>query len=344
VNRFAVFEPYTHRVRAKTDRGIFDLPINLRTINEFFGQSFNPEEARAFISKLGDTSIEDPQTFEEQAVRYVGRELYEAFLKGYTIKQWGRDPNELPASLFERIPVRFNSDTHYHVTRWTGIPRDGYTEMIGNILDHPDIEVRLGTEVSPEMSQDFRHLFWSGTIDDFFQHSLSRLRYRTVYWDTQYSSKDILGLAQMNFPSLAEPYTRICEYKYFAEWEEHSETIARTEFSKETEPGDVPCYPLGLEEDRALLLEYQALAENLPNTSFIGRLGTYRYLDMDQVIDEMLRYSERICEALAAGSETIPPFLDGGESDRQKSRTRRPASSGRSLAAAPPPTPATGLD
>ena len=336
VNRFARFEPCTHQVMAKTDRGIFGLPVNLLTINQFFGKSFTPEEARAFICKLGDTSIEEPQTFEEGALRYVGRELYETFFKGYTTKQWGRDPSELPASLIKRLPVRFDYRSNYHIARWTGIPRDGYTEMIRNILDHPNIEIRLGTEASPEMSRDFRHLFWSGTIDGFFQHSLSRLRYRTVYWDTHYSSKELVGVAQMNFPSLAEPYTRICEYKYFAEWEQHSDTIARAEFSKETEPGDVPYYPLPLEEDRALLREYQALAENLPNTSFIGRLGTYRYLDMDKVIDEMLRYAQRICEALAAGSETIPPFLEGGESDEQKRRTPRRAPFGRSRGAVPP--------
>jgi UDP-galactopyranose mutase len=323
VNRFAIFEPCTHQVRAKTDRGIFGLPINLLTINQFFGKNFTPEEARAFISKLGDTSSEEPRTFEEAALGCIGHELYEAFFKGYTIKQWGRDPSELPASLFKRLPIRFDYDNAYHIARWNGIPRNGYTEMIHNILDHPKIEIQLETEASPEMSLDFRHLFWSGTIDGYFQHKLDRLRYRTVYWDTQYSREDILGVAQVNFTSLAEPHTRICEYKYFSKWEEHRHTIARTEYSKETEPGDVPFYPLALEEDRALLRRYQALAENLPNTSFIGRLGTYRYLDMDEVIDEMLRYSERICQVLAAGSETIPSFLELAGSDQEKSQAHR---------------------
>jgi UDP-galactopyranose mutase len=306
IRRFAEFGPYVHRARATTDRGVFGLPINLLTINQFFGTQFTPNEARAFAATLGNKDIVEPKNFEEKALQLIGPELYANFFEGYTTKQWGRSPKELPAYIFSRLPISFTYDDKYHVGPYTGIPLEGYTAMIAAILDHPDIEVRLDSPAEPAMRSEFRHLFWSGTIDGFFEEKLGRLRYRSMQWDHRVEKGDIIGCTQMNFPSLGVPHTRITEYKHFAPWEEHEESIAFIETPKETEPGDAPHYPLGLDEDRALFDRYRALAEDLSGVSFIGRLGTYRYLDMDKVINEMLEFSEHACMALTGGDMQIP--------------------------------------
>lgn len=306
LNRFTTFEPYQHRIKAVTARGIYGLPINLHTINQFFGKTFNPDEARSFVAALGDSSIENPQNVEEQALRFVGRELYETFFRDYTRKHWGRDPRELPASILKRLPVRFTYDDSYHDSRYTAIPTHGYSEMVKAILDHPEIEVRLDTEVTPDMRGDFRHLFWSGTIDGFFGHRLGRLGYRTLHWERQYGTGDLQGTSQINYTSMEVPYTRICEPKFFTPWEKHEETVAFTEYSRDAGDGDTPYYPLRLEADRELFAGYQALARDTDAVSFIGRLGTYRYLDMDTVVKEMLDFAGPVCAALSRDNGRVP--------------------------------------
>jgi UDP-galactopyranose mutase len=308
LNRFARFGPYTHRVKALTSRGIFGLPINLLTINQFFGKTFSPQEAQTFVAGLGDLRFKNPQTFEEQALRLVGSELYEAFFKGYTMKQWGRNPNELPASILKRLPIRFTYEDNYYLSRHSGIPLEGYTEMVRRILDHEQIEVRVGERVPPEARGEFRHLFWSGTVDGFFHEALGRLRYRTLKWERHYQEGDFQGTSQMNYCDPGVPQTRITEHKFFAPWEEHARTVFFVEYADESQPGDIPYYPLALQSDLELFNGYAAMAADIRDVSFIGRLGTYRYLDMDAVVHEMLAYSKRVLAALLENDGRPPVF------------------------------------
>ena len=180
VNDFTEFMPFQNRVKSTTQGGVYSLPVNLLTINQFFRKTMRPDEARAFIAQQADTSITDPQTFEEQALRFVGRDLYEAFFKGYTEKQWGCSPTELPASILKRLPVRFNYDDNYFFHRFQGMPKDGYTPMIEAILDHPRISVELNTPYGPDMAETADHVFWSGPLDGYSDYELGRLGYRTL--------------------------------------------------------------------------------------------------------------------------------------------------------------------
>ena len=293
VNRFARFLPYQNRVKTTAQGRVHSLPINLLTINQFFGTTLRPDEARAFIESKADTSITDPQTFEEQALRFVGPELYEAFFKGYTEKQWGCSPTELPASILKRLPVRFNYDDNYFFHRFQGMPQDGYTAMVAAILDHPRITVELGTEYRPEMAAEADHVFWSGPLDGYFDYRLGRLGYRTLDFERFSDTGDYQGCAVMNYGDRDVPYTRITEHKHFSPWESHEGTVCYREYSRAAEPGDTPYYPIRLVEEKALLEQYVDLARATPGVTFVGRLGTYRYLDMDVTIREALDTAAR---------------------------------------------------
>ena len=310
VRSFADFGPYTNRVKAHTPRGVFGLPLNLLTINQFFGRSFRPHEAAAFLESLGDKSIADPQNFEEQALRFIGKELYENFFYGYTKKQWGCEPTDLPASILKRLPVRFNYDDNYYGSIFQGIPRDGYTALIDRILDHDGIEVKVSTRFTREMKDEFAHVFFTGPIDAYFGFAHGRLGYRTVFWDQQVETGDFLGNAVINYTGSDVPYTRIHEHKHFAPWEQHEKTLVFTEFSKATEGSDIPYYPMRLERDKAMLAKYAEAAGGEEGVSFLGRLATYRYLDMHQVIGESLDFSAEFCAAATGGKETRTGFTN----------------------------------
>ncbi len=307
VNRFAHFRPFVNRVKAYTDKGIFSLPINLHTINQFFGKTLTPSEAQEFIASLADMSIGEPGNFEEQALKFVGRELYETFFYGYTKKQWGCEPRELPASILKRLPVRFNYNDSYYDSTFQGIPEEGYTEMVRNILNHDRITVYLNTRFDRASAPQHAHLFYTGPLDAYFDFKFGRLGYRTVTFERTDSRGDFQGCAVMNYPDLRVPYTRIHEHKHFAPWEQHEKTIYFKEFSKETEPSDVPYYPKRLSGDLDLLQKYIALAQSEKATSFLGRLGTYRYLNMDQVIGESLDFAARFVQCLREGAP-LPVF------------------------------------
>lgn len=305
VRRFGEFGPFINRVKASIDRGVFSLPINLHTINQFFGKRFSPREAEEFLRSLGDRTIGKPRNFEEQALKMIGAELYEAFFRGYTIKQWGCDPTELPASILSRLPVRFNYDDNYYSSPFQGIPVDGYTAVIERILDLPGIEVQLKTSYDPSSRRDFDHVFFTGPIDSFFNFELGRLGYRTVYWERIDAEGDYQGTALINYPGMGVPFTRIHEHKHFAPWESHGATAAFREFSKETGTDDIPYYPKRLAPDKELLARYVALAREESGMTFLGRLGTYRYLDMHKVIGEALDFSAR-CTGDRADIPTFP--------------------------------------
>lgn len=297
VNRFMEFKPYVNRVKAISQGRVFTLPINLLTINQYFGRTFSPNEARAFIEAQGDISIEQPKSFEEQALRFVGRQLYEAFFKGYTTKQWGVSPTNLPASILKRLPVRFDYNDNYYFHRYQGIPVDGYTAMVARMLDHPNIKVHLGTEFVPDMVLNYDHVFYSGPVDGYYNFELGRLPYRTLDFERFESSGAFQGCAVMNYCEEHVPYTRITEHKYFSPWEEHDRTVCYREYSRSHEPGDIPFYPVHLLESNSLLDQYMARAKCEKKVTFVGRLGTYRYMDMDISIRTALDVTAEFCRS-----------------------------------------------
>ncbi len=273
VNRFGRFMPFKHRVKTVAQGRVFSLPINLHTINQFFGTTMRPDEARAFITGKGDTSI-TPRTFEDQALRFVGRELYEAFFKGYTMKQWGCHPSELPAA----------------------------------ILDHPLIELQLNRRISRDDVAGYDHVFNSGPIDAWFDHSLGRLGYRTLNFRKFTYQGDYQGCAVMNYGDEEVPHTRITEHKHFSPWESHEGSVLYEEHSRACGPDDIPYYPIRLVTDKQILADYVALAEREHGITFVGRLGTCRYLDMDVTIREALDTARRFVDTAEAGG-AMPVFV-----------------------------------
>ena len=310
VNRFGEFGPFVNRVKACTSKGVFSLPINLQTINQFFGKKFSPKEAQTFLETLGDKTIKEPQSFEEQALRFIGKDLYEAFFYGYTKKQWGCEPSELPASILKRLPVRFNYDDNYYNSTYQGIPLNGYTSVIERILEHQRIEVVLNTRCTRDALLESTHGFYTGPIDAFYDYSEGRLGYRTVFWNTHRDVGDYQGNAVINYTDLSTPHTRVHEHKHFAPWEQHESTLVFTEFSKETENGDIPYYPKRLESDLSKLDRYLAKANSEEKISFLGRLATYRYLDMHVVIGEALDFSSAFVNWLKEPT-SIRPKIPG---------------------------------
>lgn len=299
VNSFGEFRPYVHRVKAMSKGKIYPLPVNLQTINQFFDKSFNPTEAKAFIKTQGDQTIQEPANFEEQALQFIGNDLYKAFFYGYTKKQWGCEPTELPASILKRIPVRFNYDDNYHNNLYTGIPVDGYTAIMEQMIDSEKIKLSLQKKFdSTQSAHSFDHIFYTGPIDAYFNYSEGRLGYRTVTFETCRTEGDFQGVTQMNYCDEEIPYTRIAEHKHFTPWEQHESSIYFKEYSKETGENDVPYYPKRLDVDKQLLNQYRLLAEQSTKVSFLGRLATYRYMDMHHVIGEALQFSQTFVTSL----------------------------------------------
>lgn len=308
VTRFGEFKPYVNRVKAITGGRVFTLPINLLTINQFFGKTFRPAEAAEFLANLGDKTIDNPQTFEEQALRFVGRDLYEAFFKTYTIKQWGLSPEELPASILKRLPVRFNYDDNYFSHKYQGMPVHGYTALVEKMFDVPGITVHLGTPFDPASKTDFAHVFYAGPIDAWFGHSEGRLPYRTLDFEVLRDRGDYQGNAVVNYCDQTQPYTRITEHKHFSPWEQHDATILYKEYSRQCEDRDIPYYPIRLARDKQQLERYVVIARQEHNVTFVGRLGTYRYLDMDVTIHEALLTADKFL-ASAADRVAMPAFV-----------------------------------
>lgn len=312
VNSFGEFKPYVHRVKAKTGNSVYSMPVNLHTINQYFNKNFSPDEAKDFVHSLGDKSIVEPQNFEEQALKFIGKELYQAFFYGYTKKQWGCEPTALPASILKRIPVRFNYDDNYHNNLYTGIPVDGYTAIMQAMINLPNISVQLNKTYIPKQEDAaFDHVFYTGPIDAFFNHQFGRLGYRTVTFEKNYGEGDYQGATQVNYCEETVPYTRIAEHKHFTPWEQHSKTVYFIEYSKETTPEDVPYYPKRLAADKALLLQYRALAAIQNKVSFLGRLATYRYMDMHHVIGEAMDFAVQFIDA--TNNNTPVPIFSNEE-------------------------------
>lgn len=310
VNKWVEFKPYINRVKTTSQGAVYSLPINLHTINQYFGKTLNPTEAKEFIESQADTSIENPQTFEEQAMRFVGKDFYEAFFKGYTQKQWGVHPSTLPASILKRLPVRFNYDDNYFNHKYQGMPVNGYTEIVEKILDHENIEVKLNTQFDKAMEDDFEHIFYSGPIDAYFDYVHGRLGYRTLDFKQEVHDGDYQGTAVMNYGDAEVPFTRITEHKYFSPWESHEKSVIYKEYSRLAGETDIPYYPIrfaggdGIEQ----LSKYVELAHKQSKVTFVGRLGTYRYLDMDVTIREAMTVAEKSLKAMTEG-EVVPAFF-----------------------------------
>ncbi|MBZ7750584.1 UDP-galactopyranose mutase [Klebsiella michiganensis] len=307
VTQHAEMMPYVNRAKATVNGQVFSLPINLHTINQFFAKTCSPDEARALIAEKGDSSILEPKTFEEQALRFIGKELYEAFFKGYTIKQWGMEPSQLPASILKRLPVRFNYDDNYFNHRFQGMPKLGYTKMIESIANHENITIELQQSFNAEEREQYDHVFYSGPLDAFYSYQYGRLGYRTLDFEKFTWQGDYQGCAVMNYCSLDVPYTRITEHKYFSPWESHEGSVCYKEYSRECGEKDIPYYPIRQMGEMALLDKYLSLAENEKNMTFVGRLGTYRYLDMDVTIAEALNTADKYLSSLSS-NESMPVF------------------------------------
>jgi UDP-galactopyranose mutase len=310
VNRFTSFTDYKHRVFGKYQGQVYSLPMNLGLINQFFGKSHTPDEARALIAEqASEFETEEATNLEEKAISLIGRPLYEAFIKGYTAKQWQTDPKELSADIITRLPVRYTFDNRWFNDKYEGLPVDGYTAWLQKMADHPNIEVRLETDFF-DVADEFRGrvpIVYTGPVDEYFGHSEGRLSWRTV--DLEESVVDVddfQGTGVINYNDQEVPYTRIIEFAHF-----HPErtklpgkSVIVHEYSRFAEEGDEPYYPVNTAEDRAKLLKYRDLANKEPMVLFGGRLGTYKYLDMHMAIGSALSmFDNKLKPHFAEGAE-----------------------------------------
>lgn len=311
VQRFGEFVPFVNRVKAITQGRVYSLPLNLLTINQFFGRTDSPRQAAAFFQQLAhaaDLESSPAQNFEAQALRLMGRALYEAFFRTYTLKQWGTDPTELPASILKRLPVRFDYNDNYYASTYQGIPREGYTAVVERMLDHPNITVHLGRRLDRLEAGDYDHVFCSGPIDGWFNHVDGRLGYRTLDFVREDHDGDYQGNAVVNYCDDSVPWTRISEHKHFAPWETHAKTVIFKEFSRACGGADTPYYPIRLTEEKTLLSHYVGRARAEQGVTFVGRLGTYRYLDMHIAIAEALDAAKHYVASLS-DARPMPAFL-----------------------------------
>jgi UDP-galactopyranose mutase len=308
VQKFGVMRPYLHRVQAISGGLVYSLPLNLLTINQFFRKVMGPEEAQRFVASK-TRRIPEPANFEEQALSMIGKELYTAFFRGYTRKQWGLDPTQLPASILKRLPLRYSYDDSYFSHRYQAIPEKGYTEIVATILNTPNLELRCGVRFE-DLTESFEHVVYTGPIDRYFNYELGRLGYRTLDFETFRRKGDYQGAAVINYCDEDTPYTRITEHKHFAPWERDQleGTILYREFSRPCGPQDIPYYPIRQTDEEEMLRKYVDRATATSGVSFIGRLGSYRYLDMDVTIGEALSAAETMLECIAKRSK-IPVFF-----------------------------------
>ena len=294
VNRFARFNRFTNSPVANYKGELFSLPFNMYTFNKMWGV-VTPEEARAKIEEQRKEITHEPENLEEQAISLVGRDIYEKLVKGYTEKQWGRDCRELPAFIIRRLPVRLTFDNNYFNALHQGIPMGGYTKMVENMLQ--GIEVELGCDyLKNKESCDScaEKIIYTGAIDAYFDYSLGNLEYRSVRFENEtLDIPSFQGNAAVNYTDRETPWTRIIEHKWFEfgrddDGNDLEKTVISREYSMEWRPGDEPYYPVNDEKNGALYREYRILADREEKVVFGGRLGEYKYYDMDQVIARAL--------------------------------------------------------
>ena len=300
VNRFAEFNRFTNSPVANYHGGLYSLPFNMYTFNKMWGVT-TPEEAAAKIEEQRQAAgITEPKNLEEQAISLVGTDIYEKLVKGYTQKQWGRPCTELPSFIIRRLPVRLTFDNNYFNALFQGIPIGGYTKMAEHMLD--GIEVRLGEdylEKKAEYDALADKVIYTGPIDAYFDYCLGTLEYRSVRFETELLDKpNFQGNAAVNYTDPETPWTRIIEHKWFefgkdTDGNDLPKTVISREYSSEWKPGDEPYYPVNDEKNGALYEKYRELGEKEENVAFGGRLGAYKYYDMDQVIAAALAFSKK---------------------------------------------------
>ncbi len=298
VNRFTSFTNYQHRVFGQYAGQVYSLPMNLALINSFFGKSHTPDEARALIAEqASEFDTAQAGNFEEKAISLIGRPLYEAFIKGYTAKQWQTDPTKLSADIITRLPVRYNFDNRWFNDKYEGLPVDGYTAWLTKMAEHPNIDVRLETDFF-DVADEFKGkvpIIYTGPVDEYFGNSEGRLSWRTVDLEAEVKDvDDFQGCAVMNYNDQEVPWTRIHEFKHFHPERTYisGKTVIVHEYSRFAEDDDEPYYPINTAEDREKLLKYRELAKREPMVLFGGRLGTYKYLDMHMAIGSALSMFE----------------------------------------------------
>ena len=289
VNRFAVFNRYTNSPVANYHGEIYNMPFNMNTFNKMWGV-VTPAEAHAKIEEQRAAHFTpEPKNLEEQAINLVGTDIYEKLVKGYTEKQWGRPCTELPAFIIRRLPVRFTYDNNYFNALYQGIPNGGYTKMVEKMLD--GIEVRLGVNYlkdKAELDKLAGRVIYTGPIDAYFDYSLGALQYRSGRFETEVlDTPNYQGNAVVNYTDAETPYTRVIEHKHF-EFGDQPKTVISREYSAEWKPGDEPYYPVNDEANNTLYARYKAMADAEPHVVFGGRLGEYKYYDMDKVIESAL--------------------------------------------------------
>jgi UDP-galactopyranose mutase len=312
VNRFTAFTDYRHRVFSIFKGRVYPMPINLGTICEYFGRAMSPDQARALIAEQAG-EVAEPQNLEEKAISLIGRPLYEAFIRGYTAKQWQTDPRELPAEIITRLPVRYTFDNRYFADRYEGLPVDGYTAWLERMADHPRIEVRLGTDFFDLDAAGNVPVVYTGPLDRYFGHREGTLGWRTLDFEREVlATGDFQGTPVMNYADEDVPYTRVHEFRHFHPEREYpaDRTVIVREYSRFAEAGDEPYYPIDTAEDRARLTRYRELARAEKDVLFGGRLGTYRYLDMHMAIASALTMYDNRLRPLFTGRTGTARLLE----------------------------------
>ncbi|MBE5886838.1 MAG: UDP-galactopyranose mutase [Lachnospiraceae bacterium] len=294
VNQFTEFNNYVNQPVAVYKDELYNLPFNMNTFSKMWGIK-TPQEAKDMIaSQIADLDIEEPKNLEEQALKLAGRDVYEKLIKGYTEKQWGRPCSELPSFIIKRLPLRFRYDNNYFNDRYQGIPIDGYTAMVEKMLE--GIEVRTNTDYFRFIRENpniANKTVYTGMIDEFFDFCYGHLQYRSVRFESEVlDCENYQGNAVVNYTDCEVPYTRIIEHKHFA-FQEGSKTVISREYSEEWKPGAEPYYPINDDKNTVLLQKYMELAAKQENVIFGGRLGLYRYYDMDKVIEAALDCVEK---------------------------------------------------
>lgn len=300
ITQFAEFNRFTNSPVANYKGELYSMPFNMYTFNKMWGV-VTPEEAQKKISEQRKEINGTPKNLEEQAISLVGRDVYEKLVKGYTEKQWGRECVDLPAFIIKRLPVRFTFDNNYFNALYQGIPIGGYTKLVSNILD--GIEVRLNTDYLKEKSELDRladTIVYTGPIDAYFDYRLGHLEYRSVRFENELLDiPNFQGNAAVNYTDKETPWTRIIEHKWFEFGKDEQgndlpKTIISREYSSEWKPGEEPYYPVNDEKNSNLFEEYHKLSEKNPNVIFGGRLGEYKYYDMDKTIEAVLKVTENL--------------------------------------------------
>ncbi len=282
INRFSEFNNYQHRIKVNYKNRIYSFPINLMTCFQIWGVN-NPKQAKEKIDSL-KIKNENLDNLENWILSEVGEELYEIFIKGYTAKQWGKDPKELPSFIIKRIPIRLTYDDGYFMDRYQGIPVNGYTSIFEKMLDHPNIKLETGVDFFENKSLMTRadKVVYTGKIDEFYEYRFGELEYRSLRFETKVLDGDYQGVSIMNFTEKDIPYTRIVEHKHF-EFNKNSKTVVTWEYPDSYSLGKIPYYPVNDEKNNILYKKYEKLNDD-QGVIFGGRLGKYEYRDMHQII------------------------------------------------------------